>query len=314
MSDNYAPNWMPYFSPEGNIIPGIPFEVDCPICEDRLAVTEPPDKGMELLSVLPCGHAFGHKCVSEWVDHAEEPTCPTCRFSLLYSRCEHAFVPQSIQFNHPNLRGAISDSISGALPPLCPHCEAHGMTRSSRHRERGPQIIVTGSGDAPPPQIFVQSGGSRYQYQGHQQGHSHHHQGQHSQASPSPSSSRHHHQGSGSRPSSQAASSVSSSRSHHHQSHHSHASGSSPSSSRHQGHSHHQQGHNHDHQGHNRHHHARDSRSLSPSSQRSPEVTHYHHNPARVHQVVAEVLMQSGHLSGRMRRMDLDDPRPRQGE
>jgi hypothetical protein len=131
ISDNYAPNWLPFISPEGDILADILFAVDCQICRKRLAISEPPDaEEVESFAVLPCGHAFG--CERHWINGSDDPTCPSCRFSLRHSRCEHKFVPRPIELNNStNMYDAISQSIVGELPPLCRDC------LSGRHRPRG---------------------------------------------------------------------------------------------------------------------------------------------------------------------------------
>ncbi|KAI8949492.1 hypothetical protein F4801DRAFT_580317 [Xylaria longipes] len=58
IGDNYAPNWLPYFSLDGDIF--CDFDVECQICNKRLAITELADgEDIEDFCVLPCGHAFG---------------------------------------------------------------------------------------------------------------------------------------------------------------------------------------------------------------------------------------------------------------
>ena len=54
-----------------NKMSNIDIHKDCAICFERLSI----DK----ISWLPCVHAFHTKCVNEWVNCSEVPSCPLCR-------------------------------------------------------------------------------------------------------------------------------------------------------------------------------------------------------------------------------------------
>ncbi|KAJ4300369.1 hypothetical protein N0V88_003043 [Collariella sp. IMI 366227] len=45
-------------------------------------------------SLLPCGHAFGTKCLKLWLENHD--TCPVCRFKLRYELCHHPVSPQRL--------------------------------------------------------------------------------------------------------------------------------------------------------------------------------------------------------------------------
>ncbi len=124
ISDNFAPNWLPYFSPEGDILPDVVFHVDCQICDKKLAISQPVDDENEPFVVLPCGHAFGLSCIKTWLRRSPNATCPSCRSPLWYSECEHYITPKPIQLGVDNMREAISKRIVGqdGLPSHCRGC------------------------------------------------------------------------------------------------------------------------------------------------------------------------------------------------
>ncbi|KAH8157343.1 hypothetical protein CIB48_g10903 [Xylaria polymorpha] len=58
ITDNYTPNWLPYLSRKGDLF--AQFDVECGICNKRLAISAPPDEeNVEAFCIFPCGHAFG---------------------------------------------------------------------------------------------------------------------------------------------------------------------------------------------------------------------------------------------------------------
>jgi hypothetical protein len=61
----------------------------CEICfESELVVSRPRSNIRdETPAILPCGHVFGHKCISEWLE--SHSTCPTCRLKLKHTKCGH---------------------------------------------------------------------------------------------------------------------------------------------------------------------------------------------------------------------------------
>ncbi|RWA04002.1 hypothetical protein EKO27_g11102 [Xylaria grammica] len=103
ITDNFALNWLPYFSPEGDVLPDILFAVECGICGNQLAISQPPDdEDIETFCVLPCGHAFGHQCINSWLGDSY------------------------------NMREAISSCIVGGdgLPSECENCRSDGASSS----------------------------------------------------------------------------------------------------------------------------------------------------------------------------------------
>ncbi|KAI1179624.1 hypothetical protein F4777DRAFT_600416 [Nemania sp. FL0916] len=122
MSDNYAPNWLPFFSPDGDVLPDVFFGVECQVCNKRLAICEPANNDdVEDFAVLPCGHAFGHECVSQWLRAAGNPNCPSCRDELPIG-----FIPRPIRLDGSNMKRAIEESLTGA-----------GGLRDSKHGDAG---------------------------------------------------------------------------------------------------------------------------------------------------------------------------------
>ncbi|KAI0112148.1 hypothetical protein GGR51DRAFT_557329 [Nemania sp. FL0031] len=142
ITDNYAPNWLPFISPEGDILEDVIFDVECQICNKRLAITEPADEdNIESYTVLPCGHVFGHTCIGLWMDASNQgscpSTCPSCRFVLQHSGCNDYVVLKEIN-SGSNMWTTISDSIvdEGGLPPVCAFCE-NGQPLPERPRPVG---------------------------------------------------------------------------------------------------------------------------------------------------------------------------------
>ncbi|GAW13137.1 hypothetical protein ANO14919_025150 [Xylariales sp. No.14919] len=134
ITDNFALNWLPYFSPEGDVLPDILFAVECGICGNQLAISQPPDgDDIETFCVLPCGHAFGHECINSWLGSSNSPNCPSCRYSLYHSGCEHVIAPDLICLGDSyNMREAISSCIVGGdgLPSECENCRSDGASSS----------------------------------------------------------------------------------------------------------------------------------------------------------------------------------------
>jgi len=80
----------------GNYVdnPRVTFLIDdvrivCEICfESELVVSRPRSNIRdETPAIFPCGHVFGHKCISEWLE--SHSTCPTCRLKLKHTKCGH---------------------------------------------------------------------------------------------------------------------------------------------------------------------------------------------------------------------------------
>ncbi|EGS21387.1 uncharacterized protein CTHT_0032440 [Thermochaetoides thermophila DSM 1495] len=82
------PKFTFYFQPSYNII--------CAICHDTqlyLSSESLPLKDSDP-SVLPCGHVFGHECLTSWL--RSHNTCPVCRFELKFELCPHRILPRRL--------------------------------------------------------------------------------------------------------------------------------------------------------------------------------------------------------------------------
>ncbi|KAI0518179.1 hypothetical protein F5B22DRAFT_644942 [Xylaria bambusicola] len=136
ITDNFATNWLPHFSPEGNILPDVSFKVDCQICSKSLAISDPADgENFETFTVLPCGHAFGLEDVQTWVIASDSATCPSCREPLWHRDCEHYISLRPLEAGMNNMRKAISKCIR-QIPPKCRHCR-HGNADDSPSDDHG---------------------------------------------------------------------------------------------------------------------------------------------------------------------------------
>lgn len=80
----------------------------CNICHMHRPDEEP--------AALPCGHAFGHLCILQWLDVAPSPTCPLCR-RLFQHACGHIAMPALAAAHPPFL-------VAGGpgLPAKCANC------------------------------------------------------------------------------------------------------------------------------------------------------------------------------------------------
>ncbi|KAI8632196.1 hypothetical protein F5Y19DRAFT_472219 [Xylariaceae sp. FL1651] len=96
LDEDYAPNWLPYFSPQGRLVGTVRLDVECSICGQKLAIMQPPDANYEAFAVLPCGHVFGHNCIKLWF--RQNPTCPKCRRNVEHRACGHSVVPQRLEY------------------------------------------------------------------------------------------------------------------------------------------------------------------------------------------------------------------------
>ncbi|KAI1366067.1 hypothetical protein F5Y08DRAFT_154378 [Xylaria arbuscula] len=126
ITSNLASNWLPNFAPQGFILLGVRFEVDCGICQKSLAISSPArNNESERFNILPCGHAYCVRCTTRWMETSELPTCPSCRGPLVHSVCGHRVSLRPLEGGMTRLRQAISDSIK-EIAPLCPDCENRG--------------------------------------------------------------------------------------------------------------------------------------------------------------------------------------------
>ena len=94
---------------------------NCDVCHEPTDVPRVnEDAGtIETLAVLPCGHAFGHKCLLQWLDQEYGQTCPLCRF-LPKHKCGHYVMPALASEAPPLLKEG------GKLLPKCQACRAEG--------------------------------------------------------------------------------------------------------------------------------------------------------------------------------------------
>ncbi|KAI3328038.1 hypothetical protein HD806DRAFT_484814 [Xylariaceae sp. AK1471] len=173
--DNFAPNWLPYFSPEGQALPIVEFNVECGICEKKLAITQPADdsssSSVEAFAILPCGHSFGHECVRIWLSsESSNGSCPSCRRSLQFRECGHDLVPRRLQFRPGfDLKKAIEECIVGEseLPERCSDCRSGTNSGMGAGRRGGV--------DYPGPEAFRTPPRSVPHGYGHGHDHGHHH-------------------------------------------------------------------------------------------------------------------------------------------
>ncbi|KAI0974830.1 hypothetical protein F4678DRAFT_457946 [Xylaria arbuscula] len=122
VSDNFAPNWLPYLTPEDVIIPDTSFSVDCQICVKKLAIECEEDfseEEFEEYRILPCGHTFGLECIELWLKAS-----PSCRFPLWHTSCKHLVDQESLHLEADNTYTVISKCIVGGqgLNPCCDYC------------------------------------------------------------------------------------------------------------------------------------------------------------------------------------------------
>lgn len=90
---------VPYIDTGLDPVTGEPvmLDLECPCCHFLLDVparVSPnyfPDAPLEPFSVLPCGHMIGSHCLDRWMrdqdDEDKDPSCPLCRFQLVYRQC-----------------------------------------------------------------------------------------------------------------------------------------------------------------------------------------------------------------------------------
>jgi len=170
LTDNYAPNWLPFYSPEGEIVPGLSIEVECAVCNKDLAVTKRADRhndndndNCEPFTILPCGHAFGYDCIEHWMSTNEEnASCPSCRKPLTFA-CGHQIQPHELEFGRVrNMKEEIECCIVQGALPACPDCErgagrggGHRHGHGYGHRDRDRRGAVGGPGFPPGMPIGV---------------------------------------------------------------------------------------------------------------------------------------------------------------
>ncbi|KAI1338910.1 hypothetical protein F5Y15DRAFT_385773 [Xylariaceae sp. FL0016] len=96
----YAPN-----AAKPEAYESVNVDCHCTICQERLRLpcwvrhsSVESDKELEDVAILPCGHIFSQVCISAWYDDAVQqdrtPTCPLCRFELVYPKCRHTIAPK----------------------------------------------------------------------------------------------------------------------------------------------------------------------------------------------------------------------------
>ncbi|KAK5631312.1 hypothetical protein RRF57_007026 [Xylaria bambusicola] len=195
ISDNFAPNWLPYFTPdieiegqvipvavqyihyyptlfttpEGNVLPDVIFKVDCQICGKLLAISDREDnEKYEIFTVLPCGHAFGLEDIKEWLLYGSSPTCPSCRAPLWHQNCEHYISLTPLEFGMNNMRTAISKCIREISPQCCQNGNAPNDGPSDDHggdvppRAEAPNPF---QGEEEPVTLFMANDGTARQFE-----------------------------------------------------------------------------------------------------------------------------------------------------
>lgn len=131
LSQNFAPNWLPYLAPTGEPLPDLEFDVECGICKEKLAIDKvSSDEHAEPYTILPCGHVFGFNCASKWLTSDNSCSCPCCRKNMYHRLCQHGvnLTPYKPARDGSNkIREAISESVlaSGSeIPDTCRFCIA----------------------------------------------------------------------------------------------------------------------------------------------------------------------------------------------
>ncbi|KAK8128070.1 hypothetical protein PG984_009178 [Apiospora sp. TS-2023a] len=104
--------------------------LECQICLiSRLeirAASSPKIKSDTRPAILPCGHVFGHRCLSKWL--RSHSACPCCRLRLRHHGCGHRVEPRVVDSSSiMHLPRTLSDG--GVVGALCRTC------REKRHEE-----------------------------------------------------------------------------------------------------------------------------------------------------------------------------------
>ncbi|KAI0477585.1 hypothetical protein GGR56DRAFT_415414 [Xylariaceae sp. FL0804] len=142
-TNNYAPNWLPLFDDAGNMADTMALQVDCGLCHRMLAIQRAAnqctntadntasgsairdDIEAECFTVLPCGHAFGYNCLSNWFRVSDYPACPTCRKTMWHRGCGHCYsLTQIVAGDGLNVRSVVPRILvaNQELPPQCSRC------------------------------------------------------------------------------------------------------------------------------------------------------------------------------------------------
>ncbi|KAH9895528.1 hypothetical protein F4778DRAFT_783887 [Xylariomycetidae sp. FL2044] len=179
VTDNYVPNWLPYFSPEGDLVGDVCFNVDCSICGDVLAIMQPPDEGCQTYCILPCGHAFGYTCTTEWMDSKDDPSGPSCRKSLVHAHCGHKYELKELQLRDDGNVHEDAAHILGPDEQIDIRCDACLEERENRRRDRRPPPLTTLPSRSAPrlprdetplsPSTYADEGYSQYPDEGYSQ-------------------------------------------------------------------------------------------------------------------------------------------------
>ncbi|KAI0856564.1 hypothetical protein F4860DRAFT_506666 [Xylaria cubensis] len=121
---NLTFDWVGVIATHGTI------KVPCGICGLRLSVHHPPKEyQVESFTILPCGHAFGYKCIQALFQIDDSALCPSCEVSARHSGCGHLAKLGKMQQEDKNLTLEMVDK--DGLPALCDHCVRKPSKKSS---------------------------------------------------------------------------------------------------------------------------------------------------------------------------------------
>ncbi|RYC56659.1 hypothetical protein CHU98_g9559 [Xylaria longipes] len=138
LDDSYLPNLLPYFDPSGILLPDMNLCVECGICGTGLAINQRADQDHEAFAMLPCGHLFGYRCITRWVE--QMPNCPQCRMNMVHRACGHDITINEMEgglgFNiHRDLPAALG--ASQQIPSRCNACHTNRNNNNNNNREPG---------------------------------------------------------------------------------------------------------------------------------------------------------------------------------
>ncbi|KAI0404806.1 hypothetical protein F4802DRAFT_615238 [Xylaria palmicola] len=143
VDSSYAHTWVKHFNSSGELLPGVDLSVDCGICGTALAITTPADNTHQSFAVLPCGHAFGHACITQWFRYTAD--CPQCRRRIRHRACGHSVMLRELQgggsFNpHRDVLAAMNTDEE--LAGFCASCRKALYAGLANYRHTVPTTIV----------------------------------------------------------------------------------------------------------------------------------------------------------------------------
>ncbi|KAI0470297.1 hypothetical protein F4859DRAFT_522785 [Xylaria cf. heliscus] len=125
LEDTYVPNILPHFSRDGKVHSNVKVSIECGICSMGLAITQPADKDHETFTMLPCGHVFGHQCISQWFK--QTANCPQCRTNMVHDICGHQATLKEMEGGPDfNIRRDLPAALGAGkqLPDRCDDCQS----------------------------------------------------------------------------------------------------------------------------------------------------------------------------------------------